>query len=258
MPDGDKPGYSRQDRDRLTLCHAQRHVRATALLRDRPGDSALRVIGRKPPCPMPAPSPRRSPRSRTCPKGVRLTLNGTTGYACRGVLLSRLPVWGAGYGPQALKADRGTGRRLEPAGGRPDIRPLDSHVGAGCRGGRRTGPRRHHRVRGRARPTWARTSPTSATRCAGSSAAWWATTWPISLTRDGYSSQVPKALDGLRERAPQGLRLQPPRQSPHNPWVDFVSDEIVDRFCLVGSAADHVRPPHGAVIARCPTSSPCT
>ena len=54
----------------------------------------------------------------------------------------------------------------------------------------------------------------------------------------GNSSAVPGALtDYVKER--QGYDYSHHGKSD-NPDVEFVSDEIVDRFCLVGSAVDHV------------------
>jgi alkanesulfonate monooxygenase SsuD/methylene tetrahydromethanopterin reductase-like flavin-dependent oxidoreductase (luciferase family) len=58
------------------------------------------------------------------------------------------------------------------------------------------------------------------------------------VTRYGEGSDVPRALtDYLKGR--QGYDYSHHGRAG-NPSVDFVSDEIVDRFCLVGPSSAHV------------------
>jgi hypothetical protein len=52
------------------------------------------------------------------------------------------------------------------------------------------------------------------------------------------SSTVPAALTDVHQGA-QELRLQPSRQAG-NPSTDFVPDEIVDRFCILGPRRQHL------------------
>src|SRR6476469_2393169 len=59
------------------------------------------------------------------------------------------------------------------------------------------------------------------------------------VARYGESSEVPGALtDYVRGR--QGYDYRHPCKAA-NPSLEFVSDEIVDRFCLVGRADDHLK-----------------
>ncbi len=64
---------------------------------------------------------------------------------------SELEMWGAGYGPKALKLDRRDLRRVHPAARRPVDRRVDDRCGAGCGERRRPRPRRHHDLRCRSR-----------------------------------------------------------------------------------------------------------
>jgi hypothetical protein len=58
------------------------------------------------------------------------------------------------------------------------------------------------------------------------------------VARYGESSDVPRALtDYVRGRSGYDYSHH---GRADNPSVDFVSDEIVDRFCLLGSADDHL------------------
>jgi hypothetical protein len=59
------------------------------------------------------------------------------------------------------------------------------------------------------------------------------------VARYGESSEVPRALtDYVKGR--EGYDYSHHGRAD-NPSVEFVSDEIVDRFCLVGSADDHIK-----------------
>jgi probable F420-dependent oxidoreductase len=150
---------------------------------------------------------------------------------------SRLPIWGAGYGPQALKAigERADGFILQVAD--PEIVrwTVTSVRDAAAAAGR---------------------DPDAIAVCVAAPAyvgediahqrdqmRWFGgmvgNHVADIVARYGDSSEVPRALtDYVKER--RGYDYSHHGKA-HNPWVDFVSDEIVDRFCLVGSAADHVQ-----------------
>ena len=197
------------------------------------GDSALRVIGLKPV------SMRTFAEAITAIKdlaeGRQAMLNGTPvriGWAES----SRLPVWGAGYGPQALKVigERADGFILQVAD--PEIVrwTVSSVREAAAAAGR---------------------DPAALTVCVAAPAyvgddlahqrdqmRWFGgmvgNHVADIVARYGNSSAVPGALtDYVKER--QGYDYSHHGKSD-NPDVEFVSDEIVDRFCLVGSAVDHV------------------
>ena len=122
----------------------------------------------------------------------------------------------------------------------PDDRPRDHRRGRRLHRAQRQGARR---VRLRPpwwrRPTSATTSRISASSFAGS-AAWSVTTWAELVKRYGESSSsVPKVLsDYIKDRADYDY-------SHHgragNPSTDFVPDDIVDRFCVLGRVEDHIR-----------------
>jgi len=58
------------------------------------------------------------------------------------------------------------------------------------------------------------------------------------VTRYGESSAIPKALtDYIKER--EGYDYAEHGKS-HSTHVDFVPDEIIDRFCILGTEADHI------------------
>ena len=80
--------------------------------------------------------------------------------------------------------------------------------------------------------------PTAGTSAAGS-AAWSATTWPTSSPATATPRPVPQALtDYIAGR--EGYDYNTHGQAG-NDHVAFVSDEIVDRFCLVGPVEEQVR-----------------
>jgi hypothetical protein len=72
-------------------------------------------------------------------------------------------------------------------------------------------------------------------QCAGS-VAWWATTWPTSSSATAAdNSIVPPALtDYIKGR--KGYDYSHHGQAG-NPDAEFVPDEIIDRFCVLGSAS---------------------
>ena len=58
------------------------------------------------------------------------------------------------------------------------------------------------------------------------------------VARYGEHSAGARGAHRVR-RGPQGLRLRRARQGG-NPHIDFVPDDIVDRFCLLGPADAHI------------------
>jgi probable F420-dependent oxidoreductase len=198
------------------------------------GDSALRVIGRSPV------SMREFAEATTAIKdlaeGREALLNGTpVRLAWAGA--SRLPVWGAAYGPKALKVvgERADGFILQLAD--PDIvRWTVASVRAAAREAGR--------------------DPSSLSVCVAAPAyvgddlahqrdqlRWFGgmvgNHVADIVARYGESSEVPGALtDYVRGR--QGYDYSHHGRAD-NPSVEFVSDEIVDRFCLVGNADDHLK-----------------
>ena len=151
---------------------------------------------------------------------------------------SELEVWVAGYGPRALAlaGEVGDGFILQLAD--PQIVAWTiAAVREGARAGRAGTPTRS-RSASPPRPTSATTSPTSATSAAGS-AGWSATTSPTSSAATATPSDVPAALtEYIKGR--QGYDYNQHGQAG-NTHADFVPDEIVDRFCILGPVDEHVR-----------------
>lgn len=197
------------------------------------GDSALRVIGRQPT------SMQVFAESITAIKelaeGREAVLNGTPVHLAW-ASASRLPVWGAGYGPRALKVigERADGFILQVAD--PEIvRWTVSTV--------------------RAAAAAAGRDPSALAVCVAAPAyvggdkdhqrdqmRWFGGMVGNHVAdlvkRYGESSEVPHALtDYVKGR--QGYDYSHHGKAD-NPSVDFVPDEIVDRFCLVGTAAEHL------------------
>lgn len=198
------------------------------------GDSALRVIGRRPT------SIDTFAESITAIKdlaeGRPVTLNGTSvRLAWAGA--SRLPVWGAGYGPRALKVigELADGFILQMAD--PDIaRWTIEAVRAAAAGAGR--------------------DPDELTMCVAAPAyvgddlphqreqlRWFGGmvgnhVADLVARYGGEGGAVPRALtDYVRGR--HGYDYSHHGKAG-NPSVDFVPDEIVDRFCLVGPVERHV------------------
>jgi probable F420-dependent oxidoreductase len=197
------------------------------------GDSALRVIGRKPT------SMETFAESMTTVKelaeGRTAVLNGTD-VRLPWASASRLPVWGAGYGPRALKVigERADGFILQVAD--PDIArwTIESVRAAASAAGR---------------------EPDALTICVAAPAyvgddlphqreqlRWFGgmvgNHVADLVARYGEGSEVPRALtDYVRGR--EGYDYSHHGKAD-NPSVDFVPDEIVDRFCLLGPTAQHV------------------
>ena len=152
---------------------------------------------------------------------------------------SELEVWVAAYGPLALKLDRRGGRRVHPAAGRRRHRRVDDQDGAGCRGRRRPRPRLDRLLR--------RGADVHRRRLAAHAR-------PVPLVRrDGRQPRrrhrrevraprrrggVPEALtDYIAGRNGYDYNTHGKADNDH---VDFVPDEIVDRFCILGTADEHI------------------
>ena len=150
---------------------------------------------------------------------------------------SSLEVWVAAYGPLALKTagEVGDGYILQLAD--VDIARVDDHQRA--RGGGRTPAVTRTRSPSAwpPRTTSATTGRTCATSAAGS-AGWSATTWPTSSPSTARAATIPAALtDYIKGR--QGYDYNEHGRAG-NTHTAFVPDEIVDRFCILGTAEDHI------------------
>ena len=196
------------------------------------GDSAVRVTNGKPA------HPQGDPRGHPCDPGARQLPAGGLQGSHPAVPLGRtsaLEVWVAAYGPLALKTagEVGDGFILQLA---------DVDIAAWMIKAVRTPPptagRDPEKITSASRPptTSATTGRTCATSAAGS-AAWSATTWPTSWPSTANRSGA-AGPDRLHQ-GPAGLRLQRARPAG-NTHTAFVPDEIVDRFCLLGTAEDHI------------------
>jgi len=197
------------------------------------GDSALRVIGRRPT------TIEDFAAAISCIKelaeGRAVTLDGTT-VRLTWAADSRLPVLGAAYGPRALKVvgERADGFILQVAD--PDVAKWT--IGA---------VREAAAAAGR--------DPDSLTICVAAPA-YIGTDLPHQrdqlrwfggmvgnhvadlVARYGATSEVPQALtDYVQGRTGYDYSHH---GRPDNPMVDFVTDDIVDRFCLLGPVERHV------------------
>ena len=198
------------------------------------GDSAVRVTNGKPTTLADAARvDPRDPRARATGATVEYQgIDAAVPVERRG---RALEVWVAAYGPKALEADRRGRRRLHPAAGRPRHRRVDDHGGARGRGGGRPRPRRGHDLRRRARVR--RRRP------------WRAHARPVPLVRRHGrqprrrhrrpvrrpTARVPAGADRLH-RGPRRATTTTSTAGPGNTHTDFVPDEIVDRFCILGPA----------------------
>jgi probable F420-dependent oxidoreductase len=198
------------------------------------GDSALRVIGRRPTSIEVFADAITSIKELA--EGREAVLAGETTVRLPWAGSSRLPVWGAAYGPRALRVvgERADGFILQVAD--PDIaRWTIESVRAAARDAGR--------------------DPDALTMCVAAPAyvgddlahqrdqlRWFGgmvgNHVADLVARYGEDSQVPKALtDYVRGR--EGYDYSHHGKAD-NPSVDFVPDEIVDRFCLLGPAEAHV------------------
>ena len=163
---------------------------------------------------------------------------------------SALEVWVAAYGPLALKTAGEVGRRLHPPARRRRHREVDDQRRCATPRRRPAVTRTRSRSASPRPPTSASDGPRSdahARRSAAGSAAWWATTSPTSsrsTARPTADNEVPAGAHRLHQ-GPRRLRLQQHGQADNN-HVDFVPDEIVDRFCVLGTAERAHRQARGA------------
>jgi len=197
------------------------------------GDSALRVIGRGPT------SMQQFAEAITSIKdlaeGREAVLNGVP-VKLRWAEASRLPVWGAGYGPKALQVigERDDGLIVQLAD--PDIArwTIDSVRAAARSAGRR---------------------PEDLTICVAAPAyvgedlvhqrnqlRWFGgmvgNHVADLVARYGESSDVPRVLTEY-VKGREGYDYSHHSRAD-NPSVDFVPDDIVDRFCLLGPVERHI------------------
>ena len=151
---------------------------------------------------------------------------------------SRLEVWGAGYGPKALEADRRDVRRLHPPARRHPDRRVDASAPYVTRRPRPAV------TRPRSRSAWPR-RPTSATisRYLRDQCRWFGGMVGNHVAdiveRYGESAAVPAALtDYIKGRTGYDYNEHGQAGNTH---TSFVPDEIVDRFCILGPVDEHVR-----------------
>jgi probable F420-dependent oxidoreductase len=197
------------------------------------GDSALRVIGRRPTSMQTFAEAISAIKDLA--EGREATLNGTA-VRIPWAGGSRLPVWGAGYGPQALQVigERADGFILQVAD--PDVArwTIESVRAAARSAGRDPG---------------AITVCVAAPAYVGDDRAhqrdqlrWFGgmvgNHVADLVARYGESTSVPRALtDYVKGR--QGYDYSHHGRAG-NPSADFVPDDIVDRFCLLGPAENHL------------------
>ena len=235
-PDGHQPGHAGLDGDGVRLRHAQRDVRQPHRLRHRPrrlggarhqrqavdDGGAARVDPRH-------------PRARATRRPVEY--NGATLQFpwSRG---SELEVWVAAYGPLALKlaGEVGDGFILQLAD--VDIAAWMIKTVRDAAADGRPRPRRDRLLRRRADVHRRRLGSTCATSAAGS-AAWSATTSPTSSRSTAHDGDGARGADRLH-RGPRRATTTTRTAGPDNDHVDFVPDEIVDRFCILGTAEEHI------------------
>ncbi len=197
------------------------------------GDSALRVIGRKP-APMSV-FAESITAIKELAEGRDAVLNGTA-VRLNWASKSRLPIWGAGYGPQALRVigERADGFILQLAD--PEIArwTIGAVRSAAAAAGR---------------------DPAALSICVAAPAyvgedldhqhdqlRWFGgmvgNHVADIVSRYGDSSDVPAALtEYVAGRSGYDYSHH---GKADNPEVGFVSDEIVDRFCLTGPSSSHV------------------
>ncbi len=197
------------------------------------GDSALRVVGR---LPVPMASFAEAINAiRDLAEGREVTLNGTA-VRLAWAESSRLPVWGAGYGPRALKVigERADGFILQVAD--PDVaRWTISTVRKAASDAGRDPAKLSICV---AAPAYV--GDDVAHQCeqlrwfggmVGNHVADLVATY-------GESSGVPGALTEY-VKARQGYDYSHHGKAD-NPSVEFVTDEIVERFCILGPVSRHI------------------
>ena len=252
--DGHQPGHPRLDGHRVAVRDAQRDVRQPHGLRHRPrrlggagaqrqADHAGDAARGDPRDPRAGQRPRRSStRARRCAS------RGATRVAARGL--------GGRVRSAGAEADRRGRRRLHPAAGRPRHRRVDDQGGA---------------ARPPSRPAATRTSITfcvAAPAYVGDDLDAHARPVPL-VRRDGrqprrrHRRPLRRRRRACRRRSPTTSRAaQGYDYNEHgragNTHADFVPDEIVDRFCILGTAERAHRAARGAARRSASTSSRST
>ena len=195
----------------------------------------------------------RHPRARQQPRR-----SSTTARRCssRGATGSELEVWVAAYGPLALKLDRRGRRRLHPAARRPRHRRLDDRDGA--RGGRARRPR-----------------PATSIKFCVAAPMYIGDDWEHMREQCRWFggmvgnhvadivAQVRRPTARCRRRSPTTspaarATTTTSTAGPATPTPTFVPDEIVDRFCILGTADEHIAKLEAARRRSASTSSPAT
>ena len=150
-----------------------------------------------------------------------------------------LPMWAAGYGPKALATigRHADGFILQLA----DPQILEWTVAAVRAAALDAGrdPREIARLRGGRPPTWATTSSTSATNYGGSEgwSATMSTTWSTGMART-TRRWSPRCWPTTSQ--PARATTTPTTEGPATPRPTSCRDAIVDRFCVLGTAEDHI------------------
>ena len=236
-PDGHEPGDARLDRDRVDVRDAQRHVRQPHGLRHRP--RRLRGAGHQ----RQAVHAGRRCASRSTV--IRELANGARGRRTRTATCSSRGARAAGSTSTSPRTARRRWRSPARSATASSCSSPTSRIAewsiAAVRGGGRGGrarPGGGEDLRRRPGVRRRRPRPTSATRCAGS-AAWWATTSPTSSSATAPTARrCPQALtDYIAGRKGYDYNEHGRAGNTH---TDFVPDEIVDRFCVLGPAEAHI------------------
>ena len=147
----------------------------------------------------------------------------------------KLPVWVAGLRPDGARHDRARRGRAHPPAGRPGPHQLAGGHAPGRRGIRRPGSGEHQDPGRRSRSR--RTPGTrSATGCAGSRRSSATTSWTWSTST--RAEELPESLTGyIRDRTGYDY-LHHAEVGSSN--AGFVTDDVVDRFCIIGTPEEHI------------------
>ena len=147
--------------------------------------------------------------------------------------------------PAGAGAGRRGGRRVHPPARRPRHHGLDDQSGPRSGGASGPRPRRRHHLCGGAGLCLRRRHPghgptlDHATTSAAGSAGWSATTSPTSSPATASPPPCPTALtDYIKGRTGYDYNEHGQAGNVH---TEFVPDDIVDRFCILGPVAEHVR-----------------
>ena len=199
------------------------------------GDSAVRVINGKPSTL--AVAPRGDPRHQGAGERAR-------GRVPR--LHAPVPLGaeepGRGLGrrlrSEGAAGDRRGRRRIHPAARRPGHHGMDDRSGAEGRRRCRARSRGSHDLRGRPRVRDRRRRPRAAIS-AGGSVGWSATTSPTSSPATARTRRSRRRSPTTSRDARATTTTSTARRATSTP--QFVPDEIVDRFCVLGPVEEHIR-----------------